>query len=202
MIRPSIVTQTNTSRNNGEDRLRTDDLRRAFNSPFWPHVLATTSLGQEGLDFHVWCRQLLHWDLCSSPLDLEQREGRIQRFGGLSVRTALVDTLRARALESSESDASPWLTLAKHAADQFKDDPSGRSPWWSCPGGKIDRLFVVLPQSRQITRFDRLSRERWLYRLALGQPHQQDFIETVSQLPDDGRHKYALCLSAWKNGFA
>jgi len=47
----------------GEQRLRTDDLRRAFNSPFWPHVLATTSLGQEGLDFHVWCRHLLHWDL-------------------------------------------------------------------------------------------------------------------------------------------
>ena len=55
----------------GEDRLRTDDMRRAFNTPFWPHVLTTTSLGQEGLDFHVWCRQLLHWDLCPSPLDLE-----------------------------------------------------------------------------------------------------------------------------------
>jgi hypothetical protein len=183
-----------------EDHLRTDDLRRAFNSPFWPHVLATTSLGQEGLDFHVWCRQLLHWDLCSSPLDLEQREGRIQRFGGLSVRKALVDTLRAHALKSNGADASPWLRFAKHAAEEFKDDASGRSPWWSCPGEAIDRLFVVLPQSRQITRFDRLSRERWLYRLALGQPHQQDFIEKVSQLPDDGRQQYALCLSAWKNG--
>ncbi len=66
-----------------DERLRTDDLRRAFNTPFWPHALITTSLGQEGLDFHVWCRQLLHWDLCPSPLELEQREGRIQRFGGL-----------------------------------------------------------------------------------------------------------------------
>jgi len=187
---------------NGEDRLRTDDLRRAFNSPFWPHVLATTSTGQEGLDFHVWCRQLLHWDLCSSPLDLEQREGRIQRFGGLSVRTALVDTLRTHSMDADGANFSPWLRLETHAAEKFKDDPSGRSPWWSCPGEKIDRLFVVLPQSRQTTRFDRLSRERWLYRLALGQPHQQDFIETVSQLPDDGRHKYALCLSAWKNGKA
>src|ERR1700688_2256615 len=99
----------------GEDRLRTDDLRRAFNSPFWPHFSATTSLGQEGLDFHVWCRQLLHWDLCSSPLDLEQREGRIQRFGGLSVRKALVDALRTHALESGCANASPWLTLANHA---------------------------------------------------------------------------------------
>jgi hypothetical protein len=187
---------------NGEDRLRTDDLRRAFNSPFWPHVLATTSLGQEGLDFHVWCRQLLHWDLCSSPLDLEQREGRIQRFGGLSVRTALAETLRTRTLDTAGANASPWLTLEARAEDKFGDDASGRSPWWSCPGERIDRLFVVLPQSRQTVRFDQLSRQRWLYRLALGQPHQQDFIESVSQLPDDGRHQYSLCLSAWKNGSA
>ena len=26
-------------------------MRAAFNSPFWPFVLATTSVGQEGLDF-------------------------------------------------------------------------------------------------------------------------------------------------------
>jgi len=184
-----------------EDRLRTDDLRRSFNSPFWPHVLATTSLGQEGLDFHVWCRQLLHWDLCSSPLDLEQREGRIQRFGGLSVRRALAEAemLRRRPLCEAGENKSPWAVLADHVENEFRQDASGRSPWWSCPGESIDRLFVVLPQSRQTNRFDQLSRQRWLYRLALGQPHQQDFIESVSQLPDDGRHQFALCLSAWKS---
>jgi hypothetical protein len=181
-----------------EARLRTDDMRRSFNTPFWPHVLATTSLGQEGLDFHVWCRQLLHWDLCPSPLDLEQREGRIQRFGGLSVRSALAENLRQRTLDGAGEKTSPWSVLADHAEYECRDDASGRSPWWSCDGEKIDRLFVVLPQSRQITRFDQLSRLRWLYRLALGQPHQQDFIETVSQFADDGRHQFALCLSAWR----
>jgi hypothetical protein len=45
-----------------------------------------------------------------------------------------------------------------------------------------------------------LSQQRLLYRLALGQPHQQDFMESVSKLPDDGRKQFALCLSAWKNG--
>ena len=183
----------------GEDRLRTDDLRRAFNSPFWPHVLATTSLGQEGLDFHVWCRQLLHWDLCPSPLDLEQREGRIQRFGGLSVRSALAEALGDQTLGEAAGSASPWSTLAAHASEKFAHDASGRSPWWTCPGEKIDRLFVVLPQSRQTARFNQLGRQRWLYRLALGQPHQQDFIETVSKLPEDGREQFALCLSAWKD---
>lgn len=180
-----------------EDRPRTDDIRRSFNTPFWPHVIATTSLGQEGLDFHVWCRQLLHWDLCPSPLDLEQREGRIQRFGGLSVRSALSANLRLRVLDAAGEKTSPWAVLAAYADHEFRHDASGRTPWWSCPKERIDRLFVVLPQSRQTAKFDQLSQMRWLYRLALGQPHQQDFIEAVSQLPDDGRQKFALSLSAW-----
>lgn len=69
-------------RKNGKKRigrLRSDTLRRAFNSPFWPHVLCTTSVGQEGLDFHFWCRRIVHWDLPSDPVDFEQREGRIAR---------------------------------------------------------------------------------------------------------------------------
>jgi hypothetical protein len=49
---------------------RPDEVRRSFNSPFWPHILATTSVGQEGLDFHPWCSRVVHWDLPSNPLDL------------------------------------------------------------------------------------------------------------------------------------
>jgi hypothetical protein len=182
----------------GEDRLRTDDIRRSFNAPFWPHVLATTSLGQEGLDFHVWCRQLLHWDLCASPIDLEQREGRIQRFGGLSVRSALAEKLRKQTLKETGAESSPWAKLANDAERASQHDGSGRSPWWSCPGDKTELLFVVLRQSRQTIRFNQLSRLRWLYRLALGQPHQQDFIETISQFAHDGRQNFVLRLSAWK----
>jgi hypothetical protein len=180
-----------------ENRLRTDDMRRAFNTPFWPHILTTTSLGQEGLDFHVWCKQLLHWDLCPSPLDLEQREGRIQRFGGLSVRAALAALFRDQALREAGPSSSPWLTLADYADEQFVADASGLSPWWSCPNEKIDRIFVVMPQSRQTSRFDQLSELRWLYRLALGQPHQQDFIERIMQMERDGRQNFVLSLSAW-----
>lgn len=35
-----------------DGQLRPEEVRHAFNSPFWPHVLITTSVGQEGLDFH------------------------------------------------------------------------------------------------------------------------------------------------------
>ncbi|MFH0300160.1 hypothetical protein AAFX91_23600 [Bradyrhizobium sp. 31Argb] len=50
--------------------VRPDEVRRSFNTPFWPHVLATTSVGQEGLDFHPWCSHVVHWDLSSNLLDL------------------------------------------------------------------------------------------------------------------------------------
>src|SRR3954449_6642208 len=60
--------------------------REAFNSPFRPFVLATTSIGQEGLDFHPYCYRVYHWNLPGNPVDLEQREGRVHRFKGHAVR--------------------------------------------------------------------------------------------------------------------
>jgi hypothetical protein len=65
---------------------RSDHVRGAFNSPFGPFVLASTSVGQEGLDFHHDCHAIVHWNLPLNPLDLEQREGRIHRFKGHAVR--------------------------------------------------------------------------------------------------------------------
>ncbi|MDO4960826.1 MAG: helicase C-terminal domain-containing protein [Eubacteriales bacterium] len=59
---------------------RTENIRNSFNSPFRPFVLATTSIGQEGLDFHNYSRKVMHWNLPSNPIDLEQREGRINRY--------------------------------------------------------------------------------------------------------------------------
>ena len=96
---------------NGKTRpARSHELRQAFNAPFWPHLLATTSVGQEGLDFHNWCNRITHWDLPSNPVDLEQREGRISRFGGLVVRRPLARLVGRKAL----ADAA-WI---------------GGSPWW------------------------------------------------------------------------
>ena len=61
-------------------------MRTAFNSPFWPFVLATTSVGQEGLDFHQYCHAVVHWNLPANPVDLEQREGRVHRYKGHAIR--------------------------------------------------------------------------------------------------------------------
>lgn len=63
-----------------------DSLRHSFNSPFRPFMLASTSIGQEGLDFHYYCRKIVYWNLPSNPIDLEQREGRINRYKCLAIR--------------------------------------------------------------------------------------------------------------------
>ena len=59
------------------DQARVGAVSVAFISPFWPFVLASTSVGQEGLDFHLWCHAVVHWNLPTNPVDLEQREGRV-----------------------------------------------------------------------------------------------------------------------------
>lgn len=64
-------------------------VRRAFNSPFPPYVLVTTSVGQEGLDFHRYCSEIFHWSPPSSPNSLRQREGRLDRFQSKQIRDAL-----------------------------------------------------------------------------------------------------------------
>lgn len=57
----------------------------------------------------------LHWYLCSSPLDLEQREGRIQRFGSLSVRSALAQSSLQQVISDAHGRMSPWALLETRA---------------------------------------------------------------------------------------
>jgi hypothetical protein len=158
---------------------RSDEIRNAFNSPFWPHVLATTSVGQEGLDFHTWCSRILHWDLCSSPLELEQREGRIQRYAGLAVRRRLAKLLQESVDDSAAGGCSPWDHIEAVANERF-GDASGLSPWWVLEGAHVERFVFNLPQSRDLEKFKFLKEQRLIYRLTLGQPNQEDLLEFLA----------------------
>jgi hypothetical protein len=160
--------------------IRPDEVRRSFNTPFWPHVLTTTSVGQEGLDFHPWCARVVHWDISSNPLDLEQREGRIQRFAGLAVRRQLAMQLRDKVLNDLKiADGSPWQTLQRHAEQLV--DASGLKPWWVLDGAEIRRYVFERPFGRDVMRFAHLREQRMIYRLALGQPNQEDFIGVLAR---------------------
>lgn len=177
---------------------RPDEVRESFNTPFWPNVLATTSVGQEGLDFHPWCSQVVHWDLPSNPLDLEQREGRIQRYAGLAVRRRLSEQVRDSVLaECAKSRISPWHAVERHV--QSFVDVSGLRPWWVFDGAEIRRHVFERPFGRDVARFATLREQRMLYRLALGQPNQEDFVEVLSRAGDAARKllpSLALDLSA------
>ncbi|SFZ81760.1 Helicase conserved C-terminal domain-containing protein [Devosia enhydra] len=159
---------------------RPDEVRRSFNTPFWPHVLATTSVGQEGLDFHPWCSHVVHWDLSSNPLDLEQREGRVQRYAGLAVRRRLSNMLREEALgRVVVSGGSAWHHLQRQAEKLV--DVSGLRPWWVLENAEISRHVFERPFGRDMSRFAQLREQRMIYRLALGQPNQEDFIEILAR---------------------
>src|SRR5206468_4919188 len=119
-----------------EAKMRKSVVREAFNSPFWPFVLATTSVGQEGLDFHLYCRDVLHWNLPSNPVDLEQREGRVNRRDCLAVRASiarrwpLTDPRVAAGLDLPR--ANPWSAVfgaiaLDEGGERYKH---GLSPHW------------------------------------------------------------------------
>ncbi|GAA1826653.1 C-terminal helicase domain-containing protein [Microlunatus capsulatus] len=163
----------------GTDQVRASEVRAAFNSPFWPFVMATTSAGQEGIDFHWWCSAVIHWNTPSNPVDFEQREGRVHRFGGHAVRRNVAAAHRHDVLASS--DADPWRA-AYDAALAASGDLGEFSPYWVFPGAaKIERHVLPYPLSRDLSRYEQLKVDLATYRLAFGQPRQEDMLELMKR---------------------
>jgi hypothetical protein len=161
-----------------DDGERAGDVQAAFNSPFWPFVLASTSVGQEGVDFHWWCHSLVHWNQPANVVDLEQREGRVHRFKGHAVRKNVAAEHRAEALRASDPD--PWKAAFDAAAQTRPADMNELWPSWVYPGpAKVECWVPYLPLSKDIEREQRLRRDRLLYRLAFGQPRQEDLLAVL-----------------------
>lgn len=163
--------------NDGGDAQRQHQVRQAFNSPFWPFVLASTSVGQEGIDFHWWCRSVLHWNTPANPVDFEQREGRVDRYDGLAVRRNIV---AAHGEEIFATDVrNPW-SEAYEVAARARPDLGSFAPHWVYPGeAKIDRYVALYPLSVDQTRLEKIKRDVARYRLAFGQPRQEDLLQIV-----------------------
>ena len=182
---------------------RLDAVRRSFNSPFWPFVLATTSVGQEGLDFHWYCHAVVHWNLPSNPVDLEQREGRVHRYHGHAIRKNIAQSVghdvikKAREAINRDQFVSPWDEAYRLVDADFNGD-GGLSPHWVFPKGnaRIQRYAPVLPLSRDAQRVDALRRSLAVYRMVFGQPRQDDLVEFIlREVPDDRRNELAAALT-------
>lgn len=162
---------------------RLDQVRNAFNSPFRPFILATTSIGQEGLDFHQYCHEIYHWNLPSNPVDLEQREGRIHRYKGHVIRRNVVRAFPISTLMGrGEMLADPWQTLFELAQAARQQEHNDLVPFWifepneGQAGCKIKRHILALPLSRDRDRLTSLLRTLVAYRMVFGQPRQEDLI--------------------------
>jgi hypothetical protein len=160
-------------------------VRRAFNSPLRPFVLASTSVGQEGLDFHTYCHAIVHWNLPSNPVDLEQREGRIHRYKGHAVRRNVATAFGLEALRGTTPD--PWAAAFSAAVAARSPTEDDLVPFWLAHGAaQIERYVPALPYSKDAERFARVRRQLTLYRMVFGQPRQDDLIaylqEQVGQL--------------------
>ena len=161
------------------EEARLPEVRTAFNSPFWPFVLATTSIGQEGIDFHWWCHSVVHWNLPGNPVDFEQREGRVDRYKGHAIRKNVAAAHRSAAMAPGVVD--PWAAAFEAAAETDRD-ASGLSPYWIYSGdARIQRRLLSLPLSRDEDRWAQLQDSPALYRLAFGQPRQEDMLAALQR---------------------
>jgi hypothetical protein len=173
----------------GSEKTREGALRDAFNSPFRPFVLASTSIGQEGLDFHPYCHALVHWNLPTNPVDLEQREGRVHRFKGHFIRKNLA---RAYGIEGTKGGRDPWAAIFRTAVDR-RTAQNDMVPFWIFDGPfKIERRLPMLPLSRESTRLDDLKQSLALYRLTFGQPRQEELLEFLKRHSPEGAEAIAM----------
>jgi Helicase conserved C-terminal domain len=166
------------------DSYRPTLVREAFNSPFWPFVLATTSVGQEGLDFHLYCHSVVHWNLPANPVDLEQREGRVHRYKGHAIRKNLAAAYPRAAITAKDGD--PWQALFAEASRHRLPQENDLVPSWIYAHGpaRIERHAPILPFSRDEARLAALKRSLAAYRLAFGQPRQEDLVAFLERSLD------------------
>jgi len=154
---------------------RKENLRTAFNAPFRPFVLATTSIGQEGLDFHNYARKIMHWNLPHNPIDIEQREGRINRYKCLAIRQSL-----AKKYGKHHFENDVWSEVFQFALDEKPEEAPELLPFWCLPDGgsvKIERIVPMYPYSRDKAVYERLQKILSLYRVTLGQARQEELLE-------------------------
>lgn len=169
---------TKSEDNESKNVDRKDSLRNAFNSPLRPFVLATTSIGQEGLDFHYYCRKIMHWNLPSNPVDLEQREGRINRYKCLAIRQDI-----AEKYSEGKFYSDVWQELFSMAADEARSaEQSELVPYW-CLGKEqkvnIERIVPMYPVSKDEVNYQRLRKVLSLYRLTMGQARQEELVDYI-----------------------
>jgi hypothetical protein len=135
------------------------------------------------LDFHPWCHAVVHWNLPRSPVELEQREGRVHRYKGQAVRLNIAAEIGLRGLAAAEqtADEDPWATMFEQAA---KLDPENElAPSWlfeaTAKPHRVQRIVPYLEMSREAELWKRLQARLGIYRLVMGLPRQDELMSAL-----------------------
>ncbi len=148
----------------------------AFQSPFYPFLIAVTSAASEGVDLHNYCHRIMHWHIPVSPVEFEQREGRVDRRLSHLVRK------RAYCLSHSDDDNCEhdydWDKIIEECKKEIHDCDDrylGIAPYWYIPGSKqddelpeIERIIVCNTSSKDSVRYRTLLEAKNYYRLSFG----------------------------------
>ena len=123
---------------------------------------------------------MIHWNLPSNPQNMEQREGRINRYKCLSVR---------RNIAKLYSDIFKWNDMFSKASTELKGENPEMVPYWYLPLNdehfkdidteKIERIVPMYPMSEDESRYSRLIKVLSLYRLTMGQPRQEELLQML-----------------------
>lgn len=199
-LRCRFAMRFGTLRGEQDDKLaRAETVQKAFNSPFRPFILASTSIGQEGLDFHPYCHVVYHWNLPSNPVDLEQREGRVHRYKGHAIRKNLALRFGLRELRRMYRDGDdPWAKLFDLAAVARPAGKDDLEPYWIYPvegGFSVERRVPMLPFSKEQQRLPDLRASLAVYRLVFGQPRQEDLLSHLKGRPPEDIARWRISLA-------
>lgn len=142
-----------------------------------PSAQRTVSRGHRAPRACKGCHAVVHWNCPPNPVDFEQREGCVCRYKGHAIRRNVSAAHRADALGAT---GDPWSAAFAAAAAQRPSGVSQVFPDSVYPGpSSVERHVPLLPLSRDHRRYERVRDALTVYRLAFGQPNQEDLVQLL-----------------------
>ena len=97
-----------------------------------------------------------------------------------AIRKNVAAAHRSAALAPGVTD--PWMAVFLAAAAEDDHGLGDLTPCWIYPGdARLQRRIMALPLSRDEERWARLQESLALYRLAFGQPRQEDMLAALQR---------------------
>ncbi len=172
----------------------------AFNSPFRPFHFISTSIGQEGFDFHKYCKTVVHWSLVFNPVKFEQREGRIDRPRSYANRLNAYEKYKENVESPSVEKWDDVYSVLKETDQELVKSSRGLYPEFVMSSGdlyKMKRETYYYADSYEQRMLPQVLHGVGYYRSLLGQSGDESLEDAMLEFLKDksGKKEYFLDLS-------